>query len=263
VELENKISDKKSAMFNRMNLFNKKKNDSNYKDLLFEIEKLYAIIPSDNGGGCSIQKGITMAAFIKELNLQVTADIGVYRGRSLFPQAISHKNYTKGHVYGIDPYSKVAAIQNDNPKLFSILQDFAEKTNFDQVYNNVISIIKENHFQDYCAIIRQTSANAKQYFVDKGIVLGLVHIDGNHDTNFVMNDVNDYYPLLMKGGIIILDDISWNSVKPAFDYLSLNSAFIGDFIDNQNDFAVFLVKGDKKQIKFAKKIFNQIKDIKN
>jgi glycosyltransferase involved in cell wall biosynthesis len=54
----------------------------------------------------------------------------------------------------------------------------------------------------------------------------MIHVDGNHDTNNVMQDVRDYIPLLRLGGICVIDDINWDSVKPALAYASEHLALI-------------------------------------
>jgi predicted O-methyltransferase YrrM len=53
-----------------------------------------------------------------------------------------------------------------------------------------------------------------------GCVFDLVHIDGNHDTEVVTKDVELYLPRLNRKGFIILDDISWDSVKLTYQVLA-------------------------------------------
>ena len=36
-----------------------------------------------------------------------------------------------------------------------------------------------------------------------------VYIDGNHSYEFVLKDLNHYYPLIMKGGFLCGDDYGW------------------------------------------------------
>jgi hypothetical protein len=74
----------------------------------------------------------------------------------------------------------------------------------------------------------------------------------------VLKDVDNYFPLLQDGGIVVVDDISWDSVKPALEILDANSKFIGKMIDNQNDFAIFIKNPTIEQFESAKKIFNMV-----
>jgi len=93
---------------------------------------------------------------------------------------------------------------------------------------------------------------------ENDINFGLVHIDGNHDTEFVLKDVLNYVPLVKKGGIILLDDISWDSVKPAMEAINIRSHFIGRVINEKNDFAIFIKEPEIDEIKEAEKLFKKI-----
>lgn len=224
-----------------MNNYIKKFFNKDYKDknnLLREINRIYSQVPQDFGGGCSTEKALSMCLLIKEFNLQRTVDIGVYRGRSLFPQAIAHKFYSNGIVYGIDPYTKEAANQVDYPEIQQQLDKFVLKTDFQELYDEVSKIIEDN-YKENCKLIRQKSSDAAIGFLKSGEKLDMVHIDGNHDTKFVMEDVINYLPLLSKRSFIVLDDISWKSVSPAFKLLNNEMDFISQKVDKTNDFAIF------------------------
>lgn len=215
------------------------KNKSADNILSNKIREIHSLIPQDFGGGCSHQKAILMALLIRNYELKKTADIGVYRGRSLFPQAIAHQLFSKGMVYGIDPYSNEAAIQNDRPDLQTALDEFVKVTDFQMLYNDVSSIISKNSYENHCMIVRKKSSEAAVDFKNSNTRFGLVHIDGNHDTAFVMEDVNNYFPLLDERSFIVLDDISWDSVKPAFSLLNTEMIFISELNDEANDYALF------------------------
>ena len=242
-------------------IFSKNK-DADFDLIVSEVNTFYNIAPSDFGGGCAIQKALALVFYIKEFNLTNSVDIGVYRGRSLFPQAIAHKNFTGGKVFGIDPFENKAAIQNDKPELKTLLDNFAETTDFELIYKELNHNLQSYSLDTFSTLIREKSESAKAYFKNNNLNIGLVHIDGNHDTSFVVNDVNDYFPLVQSGGVIILDDISWESVKPAFDLISQKSEYIGKIIDDKNDFAVFIKDGSISQINKAKVLLKRISNYK-
>lgn len=220
-----------------------------------EVNRIYSFIPQDFGGGCSVDKALTMSMVIKEFNLKQTVDIGVYRGRSLFPQAIAHKLFSKGIVFGIDPFTKEAADQKDYPEIQEKLDSFVLTTDFQKLYDDVASLIHTNRYQDNCVLIRKKSSDAAIDFKEKGNLFDLVHIDGNHDTKFVLEDVNNYLPLLNKKGFIVLDDISWKSVLPAFKILKDEMKLIGQLINPQNDFALFGRGLSENEMESLKKTF--------
>jgi hypothetical protein len=237
------------------NVFNFFKSKSKEDVLSNAIKKNHSLIPQDFGGGCSHKKALLMSLVISEFELKKTADIGVYRGRSLFPQAIAHQIYSGGIVYGIDPYSIEAAVQNDRPDLQKELDNFIEVTDFQKLYNGVSKIIVDEKFQNNCKLVRMKSSDAAVKFKNTDIKFGLVHIDGNHDTKFVMEDVNNYFPLLEEKSFIVLDDISWDSVRPAYSFLENEMILIDKFIDDTNDFALFGKGLSKKEIHDIKKMF--------
>ena len=229
-------------------------------DFINSLKEIYKYAPIDFGGGCSYEKALSMCVFIKEFQLKTSVDIGVYRGRSLFPQALAHKCFSGGVAYGIDPYDNIAAKQNDKPELKEVLDNFAMSTDFNQIFKDVVNLLQKNQLSNNCQILREKSENAKVFFLQNNISIGLVHIDGNHDSSFVIQDVHDYLPLIQDGGIIILDDISWDSVKPAMDILNEQCLLIGKITDSKSDFAIFLKNGSSDLITIAKNLFSEIKN---
>jgi hypothetical protein len=236
-----------------------------YGDFLNKLNQIYKYAPVDFGGGCSYEKALTLAFLIKKYNLKHTADIGVYRGRSLFPQSLSHKLNTTGIAYAIDPYDCSAAIQVDRLDIKDKLEEFAKQTNFGQIYEEVKKLVHEFELNNNTKFIRNKSHDASTYFKEKNIKLGLVHIDGNHDTNFVMQDVYDYVPLLEDNGFIVLDDITWESVRPAYEYLNKHLIHIGEFVNPMNDYAVFtnMNSSNFALISEAKKLLYKIINYEN
>jgi glycosyltransferase involved in cell wall biosynthesis len=206
-----------------------------------EIAALLDQIMIDEGGGCSLSKAHLMAWLICRFRLKRTVDIGVYRGRSLFPQALAHQRSTGGIVYGIDPWCADEARQIDNPALREMLDRFANETDFQVIYEQVVGLREQLQVTDHCVLLRQTSISAAEYLRENGITVDLVHIDGNHDTRTVEKDVNLYLPLLNRGGFIVLDDVSWESVQSAYRMLTTKLQLIHQQVDDNltNDYAVF------------------------
>jgi hypothetical protein len=211
--------------------------------LLASVQEFLSVVPADFGGGCSVAKACLLASLIRHWNLGSTVDIGVYRGRSLFPQAIAHKHYTGGVVYGIDPWSTEEARVKDNLELKERIDRFVRETDFGAIYEEVEAIRRECRFFGHCVLLRMTSAEAASVFERKGKTFGLVHIDGNHDTERVTEDVSLYLPRVAHGGFVVLDDISWDSVRPAYERLGEDTTLIFERTEGEDDYAVFW-KGD-------------------
>lgn len=241
-------------------IFNLLKNKSKDQVLSDTIKKIHSLIPQDFGGGCSHEKAFLMSLVIREFKLNATADIGVYRGRSFFPQAIAHQLYSNGIVYGIDPYSNEDAVQNDRPDLQKELDNFITVTDFQKLFEGVSKIIVDNNYQNNAKLVRKKSSDAVLEFKNNNTKFGLVHIDGNHDTKFVMEDINNYFPLLAEKSFIVLDDISWDSVEPAYSLLKNKMTFIDEFIDSSNDFALFGKGLTEDELNSLKLIFLKVKN---
>jgi Methyltransferase domain len=183
--------------------------------LRHEVEQVLGKVPIDFGGGCSVRKAYVMAWLIERFNLERSLDIGVYRGRSLFPQAVAHKLAGRGVAYGVDPWSAAEADENDHTALREEIKAFVANTDFEQLYRDVTRRADEFGVAGHTRIVRTTSAEAARQFAADGVTFGLIHIDGNHDTEPVLRDVRAYLPLLQPGGFLVMDDVSWPSVEPA------------------------------------------------
>ena len=216
-------------------------------ELLGEIDRILTQLPIDFGGGCSVRKAYVMAWLIRRFRLTSTLDIGVYRGRSLFPQAIAHQLATGGTVYGVDPWSAAEADQNDHPILRDRLKAFARTTDFDGLFRQVIHKVSEFGLSKHTHVVRATSAQAASRFAAGGVSFGLIHIDGNHDTDAVMRDVLLYLPLLQPGGFLVMDDVSWDSVQPAEQEAASRARLLLRWVtpDKTDDYAIYWKDGPR------------------
>lgn len=208
-----------------------------------QVEKVLGSIPIDFGGGCSVEKAYLMGALIIHYDLKISLDIGIYRGRSFFPQALAHKQFSGGIVYGVDPWSSEEAREYDNQELYKKIHEFIDKTDFEYLYKNVVSKHEELSLQDHSKIIRLRSDKAINFFKENNIYFDLIHIDGNHDIDIVNRDVELYLQRLSPKGFLVLDDISWDSVKYAYQRLSKEMKLIFQIQDQSNDYAVFCNRG--------------------
>jgi predicted O-methyltransferase YrrM len=185
-------------------------------DFLKELDPIINRIPSDFGGGSPRNKLLLMCYLTYRYRLKTYVEIGVYRGKSLFPLAYTiQKN--EGMAYGIDPYCREIAFEHDAiPELQKALTKFIEETDYDSIYEKVEASIGALGLENNCEILRKTSQSAAGFFSQNRIPIDLLHIDGNHDTIFVEADVSMYLPLVSPKGFIVMDDIDWDSVRPAY-----------------------------------------------
>jgi hypothetical protein len=210
-----------------------------------EVESVLARLPIDFGGGCSVRKAYVMAWLINRFNLEKNLDIGVYRGRSLFPQSVAHRLAGSGLTYGVDPWCPEEADESDHAALRTEIKDFVVNTDFEQLYKDVLQRIADFDLAPHTRIMRTTSSEAAHRFRADGTRFGLIHIDGNHDTEPVLRDVRTYLPLLQSGGFLVMDDVSWPSVAPALTEASKQAKLVLWRVstDKTDDYAVFRKPG--------------------
>ena len=211
-----------------------------FRDLHGIVEK----IPADFGGGSPLSKTTLMVYLALENNLQNYVEIGVYRGRSFFPMAYAAKRLN-GMAYGIDAFDCETAKEYDLEAAFADqLNQFLESVDFSQIHEDVIHLRQEMALSINSSIIKQTSSAAIKYFRRNGIAIDMLHVDGNHDTKHVWEDVDLYLPLVRNGGLVVLDDIDWDSVKPVFDQLKEKH----ELVFENGQFSVFLIGKSKRMI---------------
>lgn len=213
---------------------------SSKSSLRTNVSAILNEISIDFGGGCSFSKAYRLAYLIRRYNMEKTLDIGVYRGRSLLPQAVAHAFSTSGMVYGVDPWDASEAIEHDNSMFKTEIENWASQTDFQAIYEEVKGLIARFDLSERCTLLRQTSEEAIAYFREKSIYFDMMHIDGNHDTNMVMKDLEWYLPRLNQNGFIVIDDISWESVRPAYKSLRETMSLVFELTDSDaNDYAIF------------------------
>ena len=210
----------------------------------------------DFGGGSPLDKCYVMAYLAVNLNLKNYVEIGVYRGRSLFSMAEAFK-LTNGKAYGIDPYNSLEAQQFDTREdLREDVNSFMNNLDLEQVYKDVIIKRELLDLTNVIELIRKTSAKAVSDF--ENIEIDMLHIDGNHDTLHVQEDYTNYAPLIKDGGLIVFDDINWDSVKKCYEEAKKDHITL-----LETDYFGILMKTDKNQknIDFTKGLATKLKNL--
>jgi hypothetical protein len=105
----------------------------------------------------------------------------------------------------------------DDHELGPVVNEFVREHPWEQTFAEVRERIDRFGLREHCELMRTTSAAAAPQIADASV--GLVHIDGNHDREAVEQDVRLYEPKLRRGGLLVLDDASWASVRPTLEEL--------------------------------------------
>lgn len=178
-------------------------------------------------GWCSFEKAAVLIDIILKSKPSTIVEIGVYGGKSLIPMAYALEVNGKGTIFGIDPWDRVESLKGINNSSSEYF--WGTYVDYRAVLQNLKLKISEFHLDHRIDLIKSSS-------IDAPIIedIDILHIDGNHSDEASFADVTKWTPLVRKGGIIILDDITWyenNAYTQArsIDNLNLHCAKIAEF----------------------------------
>jgi hypothetical protein len=203
-------------------LFNYNKQNRIIFSYIYTIE-IYNSLIQDCGGACPPSKFMYIYNnYIHDKDIKNIVEIGVYNGCFLLPITYLNNNILS---YGIDPYRYYIQHDIEDKSLYNMALSLTTNNDFLQnVYQRLLHNI--NKFELNVKIIRDLAENVVNTFEDNSI--DILHIDGNHDYEYVLKDLNLYSAKIIKNGIVIMDDYNWKSVKQALD----------DFLLSTKDFRI-------------------------
>lgn len=216
-------------------------------------ERMAAIsagVPVDDGGGSSLIKVFLLAELIIAERLETIVEIGVYRGRLFLPLAGLMAGLGRGTMIGIDPYSPAAAVQTDVERDGIDLVAWPETVDWEGIHGEVLAGIARWDLGAHAQLRRARSEEVAADFAARPI--DLIHVDGNHDRAAVTRDIELFLPHMKEGGVLVMDDIAWPSVKPVFEQLTAEHELLFSLVETgaylwpqggPNDFAVLRVSG--------------------
>lgn len=165
-------------------------------------------------GWCSPEKAKRLADLTTEYSVTKFVEIGVFAGRSLFSVALAQNSINGAISVGIDPWCS-----SDSVKGFADENsEWWRKIDHEKIYNECRRLQSALGLDDHCFLIR---ANARQAFpiIKTLSPIDMLHIDGNHSEEESCFDVDNYYPLVRSGGVILFDDSDWITTKKAVEKL--------------------------------------------
>ncbi len=193
------------------------------------INRLEQIKKTTDGihGWCNVHGGVLLYALA--LNFapgNFIVELGSWKGLSTvwLANAIKDKNDGKSLVYAVDTWegsSEHKAILNEYEK--------------DQLYKEFLNNILTAGVSDFIIPLRgDTISVSRQWTVEREI--GLLHIDASHEYDSVRKDFEFWSPFVMKGGIIVFDDVpNWpgpsrliTELPRWFQYLPISGVNIGE-----------------------------------
>jgi predicted O-methyltransferase YrrM len=156
-------------------------------------------------------------------NAKRVLDVGVWKGLSTINMAKALKNNNiDGKVYAVDTFlgsSEHWLISELTPSLKCV-------HGYPSLYYTFLANVFDNDVQDYVIPVPTTSESAYHMFSKLDYTFDVIHIDAAHEYESVKRDMENYWNLLVHGGVMICDDYNqwWPSVVNAID----------DFVKDKN-----------------------------
>jgi Methyltransferase domain len=146
-------------------------------------------------------------------------EIGIFGGKSIIPIALGQQKAGRnGVVYGIEPWNSEDAVETPTNEQND---DWWRSIDWVKIKAPFLQALIDLNLTSYVKIIELMSDDALSMFSGARFhkKIDLVHIDGNHSEAQALRDVDFWTHITAPGATIILDDINWDSVRPAYKKL--------------------------------------------
>jgi hypothetical protein len=146
-------------------------------------------------------------------------EIGVYKGQVISLWSLLAKTYSwKTDISAVSPLEGNTRVKTKPAKLLKIIFDKQFRNNrkignnyeicdYYNIVNNLFS-----HFNldfDSVNLYRGFSNDEKILSELSGKKFNAIYIDGDHSYDGVINDLKNYLPKIVKGGLLVMDDASY------------------------------------------------------
>lgn len=168
-------------------------------------------------------------------------EIGTFEGRYALWLA---DNYVDMNIDTVDPFDS---------SIYELEQSYFD--HIEKNWQNNLSICKNKkniHFH------KQSSSQALKHMLEVGKKFDFVYVDGDHRSNTVSNDLELSYDMLLKGGIILIDDAnSWqsknyNTNETSTDINLTPKPAVDGFIKKYSEYTQILSIPKKNQVAIRK-----------
>jgi len=132
------------------------------------------------------------------------AEIGSWKGKSTVALSLAVKRAGRGEtVYAIDHHLGIAEDTG-----------LGTRTPYGSTWSAFLSAIDRAGVRDIVHPLRMTSLAGARWLAQHGIRLKFLLVDGAHDEDSVTKDLLTFFPLVLAGGLIALDDARPNGSCP-------------------------------------------------
>ena len=174
------------------------------------MENIDLDILLENKSSCSwLSTYGVVSNLIRSIDAKKIAEVGVaygYHAEHILDE------FSDIEYYGFDPYVSGYDPNDGFDADIKILFGNGDIPAMDRLYN-AVNYKLESKYGDRAKINRIPGEKAdslfEKYFFD------IAYIDGDHTYDGVIRDLNSWYPLVKKGGILCGDDYNWDGVRDA------------------------------------------------
>jgi Methyltransferase domain len=153
--------------------------------------------------GWSIHEKIFGELF-KNHQFKTVVEVGVFHGKwTLF---ISDKISEDGIIYAVDHWQGSSEHKVPGSPDLALLPTLHQQFLSNVIYQNAT---------DKIVPVKMDSLSAAKTFHQLGIQADLIYIDASHEYENVIKDLQAWFPILNKGGLLCGDDWHWGGVRQA------------------------------------------------
>lgn len=160
-------------------------------------------------GWCTPEKSLAMMETIFENQPEVFVEIGVFAGKSFVGAAIAMDCLGIGTAYGIDPWSRDDSVEGWAPG--DPNNEWWGNVNHEAIYQQCLDFVALFGLEKRTRLLRMRSSQAADLFTK----IDMLHIDGNHNKEQALWDVQNYVPKVVPGGLVWFDDCDWATTSTA------------------------------------------------
>lgn len=149
---------------------------------------------------------------------EVIIEVGSWQGFSAQAMAsfyVEHRQHTDFTLICVDTW--LGSLEHWVDPTYH--KDLKFKNGRPDFYQDFLNNIHAAQLHPYILPLAMPSSQGAQFLRQADIKANLVFLDGSHDTQDVLRDVQLYWDLLEPGGLIFGDDIAWPSIQRALDVL--------------------------------------------
>ena len=139
---------------------------------------------------------------VGKLKAKVIIEVGSHKGGSAVRWAEAMG--ADGKLYCVDTWLESAEAVLNNSKVYAILRQNGHPMTYWQFLTNM----KSRGLQDRVVPIVNTSAEGAILLGAAEVVADIIYVDASHTFRAAYQDICDYWPLLRKGGVMLVDDLT-------------------------------------------------------